>query len=377
MTLQDLIKNHEAYTDKYFLRSKEILQAENINPIVRYQVFTRQDVENFTGIHDATKFIKSIAGDKVKIYSIKEGDSYKAKEPIMKLEGRVQDLVDLETGYLEILSGNITGKINLGEVREKAKAIIQAAEEKPVIYMGARHFHYDLDEKIAKICKEEGFVGSSTDIGAKAWNAEGIGTIPHALIISYTAHMNENCIAGNPTVEAAKAFDKVIDKKVKRIVLIDTFNREITDSIETAKAVKNLSSVRIDTCGENYSEGSLSIELPKLNVDEKYLNGKGVTIASIWALRQGLDKAGFGNIELVVSSGFNEEKTVAFIEADKTFQKLYGKTLFDVIGTGSVAKPIMTTGDIVAYFSEKQNKWVEMHKVGRPEIYSDKLQEVK
>ena len=35
------LENIEQYTDKYFLRAKQILEQENINPIVRMQVFAR------------------------------------------------------------------------------------------------------------------------------------------------------------------------------------------------------------------------------------------------------------------------------------------------------------------------------------------------
>ena len=86
---------------------------------------------------------------------------------------------------------------------------------------------------------------------------------------------------------------------------------------------------------------------------------------------------GLGNLEFVVSSGFNAEKTAAFVSADRIFQDEYKIPLFTAIGTGSIANPIMATADIVAYFSEKQGKWVEMHKVGRPEIKTSRLKEVK
>jgi nicotinate phosphoribosyltransferase len=365
-----LVKNYREYTDKYFLRSKDILNAEGINPIVRYQVFARKDAPELKGVNEAVEFIRGVVGDRVKIYSLKEGTEYHANEPIMKLEGRVQDLVDLETVYLGILSGNLTGDINLHAVREKAKAIKRAAGDKPVFYFGARHFHPNLDEKLARICYEEGFVGASTDIGAKAWKAKGLGTIPHALVLAYEINMKENGKTGNPTVEAAKGFDKYIDKKVPRIVLNCTYNREITDSIESAKAVPNLKGTRIDTCGENYSQGVA----PGLNGNEK-----GVTIEGVWALRRGLDETGFGNLEITVSSGFNEGKTEAFMEADRIYQKMYEKPLFDNIGTGSLADSFMTTSDICAYFSEKEGKWKPLSKTGRKELFGKdkRLEEVK
>jgi len=381
-TQQTTRENYEEYTDKYFLRARQILEAEGINPIVRYQIFARKNISRLKGIEEAVGFIRSIVNNKVKIYALRDGQEYRAGEPIMKIEGRVQDLIDLETIYLGILAGALTreccGEINFSEIRGNARRIVEAAKNKKVFYFGARHFHPTLDERIARICQEEGFAGCSTDIGARAWNDKGIGTIPHALILSYAAHMQEKEMRGNATVETAKSFNKYVDKKIPRIVLIDTFNREITDSLETAVNLENLQAVRIDTCGENYAQGSQKIKLPKIDVPEKYLRGRGVTISVVWALRQALDKQGFEDVGIVVSSGFNADKTLAFIEADRVYQETHSRELFNSIGTGSLANnSIMTTSDIVAYFSEKDNEWKPIAKKGRCEIKSDRLEEVK
>lgn len=378
MKEKNLNENYEKYTDKYFLRARQILESEGINPKVRYQIFAR--IPGIVkGMSDAVNFIKSMTGDRAKIYALRDGQEYNACEPLMKLEGRVQDLVELETIYLGLLAGELTGNIDMVEVRKKARNIKNAAEDKAVLYFGARHFAPELDERIAKICQEEGFVGCSTDIGARAWNTKGEGTIPHALILSYNAYLRENNIEGNATVEAAKGFDRNISESVPRIVLIDTFNREITDSLETAVALPNLAGVRIDTCGENYAQGSRETEnkLSKLDIAGKYLRGKGVTIAGTWALRKALVENEYKNISLVVSSGFNAEKTTAFMKADKIFQQKYNIPLFTAIGTGSISNPIMTTSDIVAYFSEKYDKWLPNSKVGRYEIESKRLEEIK
>src|SRR3989338_2990902 len=375
----NIAEQYREYTDKYFSRTRQILEAEGINPLVRYQGFARKG-NTARGVDEAVDFARNVAGNKARAYALKDGELYEPCEPLIKLEGRVQNLVELETGYLGMISGGLTGKIYMGDVREKARAIVKAAQGKTVLYFGARHFHYSLDEEIAGICKEAGFAGTSTDAGARAWGAKGRGTIPHALTVTYAAWMHENNIDGNATVEAAKGFDKNIDKAVPRVVLIDTFNREIDDTIATAKALKDrLHGVRIDTCGENYAQGAREIEaeLPNLDVPEKYLKGKGVSIAAVWALRKAMLNEGLGNLEFVVSSGFNAEKTAAFVSADRIFQDEYKIPLFTAIGTGSIANPIMATADIVAYFSEKQGKWVEMHKVGRPEIKTSRLKEVK
>ena len=172
-TIGDKMNNYKEYTDKYFLRSKKILQELGINPLVRYQVFARKDIDSIKGIEETTSFIRQHA-PKAHIYSVDRSSGYSGNTAAMKIEGRVQDLIDLETVYLGILSGRNSPELDFDDVRKRTKEIVAAAQGKPVFYFGARHFHPEDDERIARICREEGFVGTSTDIGAKAWEKRGI-----------------------------------------------------------------------------------------------------------------------------------------------------------------------------------------------------------
>lgn len=349
----NLPKNHELYTDKYFLRSKEILQKDNLNPIVRYRVFARK-----SGNFNRDEAIEII--EKYSNLSNKGGHIYalpnrrnKPNETLMLIEGKIQDIIDLETMYLGSNSRTLTGRDpDMKKVKENAEKIVNFADV-PVIYFGARHFHYSLGEEISRICFEAGMVDSSTDIGAKIAGKKGVGTIPHALILIY----------GN-TVKVAQAFDKHMPKEIPRVVLIDTYNKEIDDSIETAKSLDNLAAVRIDTCGENYAQGINDISLDELAGLDKYVDGKGVKIRGVWALRRALDKE-YPNVEIFVSSGFNPKKTRAFTEANKLYEQNYGKKLFTGIGTGSIEDVIMATSDIVARYDEDKELWLPCSKVGR------------
>lgn len=366
------------YMDKYFLRSKEILREAEINPTLRFQVFARRG-GIVKGVDEAADFIREITEDKATIYALKNRMFYETGEPLMKIEGQAQDLIEWETGYLQIIAGALTEYVDMDKISQNAKAIVEAAENKPVIYFGARHFATTLDEKIAKICKEAGFVGCSTDIGARAWNNKGLGTVPHALILAIAAYMQENGIQNNPTVEAAKLFDEYIEPSVPRIALIDTFGWDVYDAVATAKAVSSLAGVRIDTCGERYAQGALEIQLPEvefreLNIPKRYIRSKGVSIAGTWILRKGLNEAGYENVESTVSAGFNAAKIKAFVKADKVFQRKYGSPLFSSIGTGSVyGKAVNVTSDICAFFNKRVDAWVPMIKTGRSEMFSNKL----
>src|SRR3989344_897993 len=352
MKTSQLPEKHEPFTDKYFLRSKEILQKDNINPIVRYRVFARK-AGNFDR-DESIEIIEKYSGLSNKqghVYALPNGRN-KPLDTLMLIEGRVQDLIELETMYLGVISAELTNKeIDMKKVKKNAERIVEEANV-PVIYFGARHFHYSLDPEISRICLEDGMKDSSTDIGAANIGKKGAGTIPHALVLTYGS-----------TVKAAKAFDKYIPKEIPRVVLIDTYNKEIDDSVATAKALGNLAAVRVDTCGENYSQDYDSVDLTELKGLEKYVDGKGVTIKGVWALRRALDK--YPDVGIFVSSGFNAEKTKAFTEASKIYEQKYGKKLFTGIGTGSVEDVVMATSDIVARFDEKKQLWVPCSKVGR------------
>jgi len=367
------MKDYQQHTDKYFLRSKLILEKENINPLVRYQVFVRKDIDYLKGVNKAVAFIKEHAPN-AKIYALKDGQYCASCEPIMKIEGTVQDLIDLETVYLGHISGALTGELKGSTIHHNAYGIMRAAKDKPVFYFGARHFSPDSDNMITGICHDVGFAGCSTDFGARHWDSEGIGTVPHALILSIHAHLKETNDETNPTAKTAQLFDKHIPGRVLRIILIDTYNREVDDTFASLKIAK-VGGVRIDTCGENRSQYADWIKENRFeNCTDKYMSGNGVTIPAVWALKYKLHERGFDDIKITISSGFNPEKTAAFIAADEAFQMAYKIPLFDTIGTGSIYPGvIMATSDIVAYYSEKDKKWLEHHKTGRGENPNKRL----
>jgi nicotinate phosphoribosyltransferase len=187
-----------------------------------------------------------------------------------------------------------------------------------------------------------------------------MGTTPHILILSYAA-------AGSvdPTADAARAFDRYVDRSVPRVILIDTFNREIDDALEAARALGDrMAGARIDTCWENVAQGADAQKLPPIQADPRYLRGGGVTIPAVWALRRALDEGGFPETTLFVSSGFDAAKTAAFVEARKVYGELYGKALFDGIGTGSLLPGgRMATADMVQV--RRDGRWIDCAKTGR------------
>lgn len=381
---------HEMYADKYFLRTAEILKAEGLNPWVKAQVFVRQGPGEVAGVHEAIAVIENYSklrehGGVIK--AVAEGSTYKAKDALITLEGPIQDMVELETMYLGVLTKQITkvndgvGQVDLKQAEERMRKVVEAAGGRPVSYFGARHWHYGEDRAISYAAHLAGAKSCSTDFGASAFDSLGVGTIPHALENIYAWKYGKV----NAVVEATKAFDRVIDPAVPRIALIDYNNKEITDSIAVAKALGNrLEAVRVDTCGENVAQGGLTgpddpaaqawrakgLKLPaKSDPDAKYWYGTGVTVTGVYALRTALDAAGYTNVKIILTSGFGSvDKVNAFVKAEEALKV----RLFDSLGVGGIFKPCRTaTMDIVGVGTPE--KLERMSKVGRYEMPNNNL----
>jgi nicotinate phosphoribosyltransferase len=375
---ETLPKSHEPYTDKYFLRTGEILRAENLNPWVRAQVFIRKGPGKAYGIDEAIAILErygNLADVGARVYALNEGDKYGPKETLMLIEAPIQNIVELETMYLGVLSGETTLKngdpdINLDAIKLKAQEVTKAAGLRPVLYFGARHWRYDKDAEIAKAAFEGGLTAAATDIGAELIGQKGQGTTPHVL---------ENIMAWkygyeNAVPETMKAFDRVIDPNVPRIILADYRNHEIDDSLATARALGNrLNGIRIDTCGENVGQGALKYNDPKKleelvgkkviipTEDEKYWFGTGVTITGVYAVNKALKENGFNYVRTTLSSGFaNHKKVEAFTRAEE----ILGVKLYDALGVGQLFKSRAAKMDIVAV-GETLETMIPISKVGR------------
>lgn len=374
---------HQDYADKYFLRSKSIIDKEGINPWVRAQVFIRKGPGEVFGVDEAVAALDKytnlgeLGG---RVYAKKDGDSYSSKESLLVIEAPIREFIELETFYLGIISADTTRMntgvqdVDLAQAKETMRQVVDAAEGRPVKYFGARHWDFRSDAAISQAAFEGGADGASTDAGAKTQGKLGEGTIPHALENIYAFYKGKE----NAVKEATLAFDRVIDPSVPRVALIDYNNREIDDALDTAKALDGkLSAVRVDTCGENVPQGGASsadskeagalraagIQIPNAaDPDARFWYGTGVTVTGVYALRQALDDAGYQDVRIMLSSGFGDpEKVRAFARAEKTL----GTKLFDALGVGGIYKPCLAaTMDIVGV-GHTRDSILPLSKAGR------------
>lgn len=352
----DLPENHEPFTDKYFLRSRQILEKEGLNPEISVKVFARGEGQ-VTGLDEAQAIIEEYSESNETELYVTESEEFETKDPLMVLKGPAQDLINLETMYLGAVSHGLThasdehqtvDPVDFGENVGEVTDIYDV----PLLEFGARHYHWSDTEDLAREAFENGAVATSTDIGAATFGDEGIGTTPHALTII----LGEEYGRENATKKTAELFHDHMDDEIPRTTLVDTWNQEIDDALETAEFLDNQDvdyGFRVDTCGENIAQGGREYD-PE---SEAYETGPGVRIESVKALKDALIENEYRDAEIVLSSGFgNPEKAEAFHEANIEYQKKNGEKLFDAVGAGSFSEGIHATADIYEINGEEFSK---------------------
>ena len=273
-------------TDKYFLRTKEILEKDNHFPHVVMQVFCKK-YGVLCGI-DYLKMLFKEYKDDFTVWSLDDGNCFTPWETVMVIQGQLNKFVHLETIYLGILA-------RCSGIASITKECVNESPEKPIFYYGSRFdsFYNQATDGYAAI------VGGATDVSTDAngclLNKEGSGTMPHALIAAYNGDV----------VKALEAFDRHIDSDVKRIALVDFNNDCVTDSLACAKALGDkLYGVRLDT-----SEMIVDKSLQLLNFKETY---RGVCPELVFNVRKALDNQGYKHVKIIVSGGFNPIKIKKF-----------------------------------------------------------------
>ncbi|PZR60187.1 MAG: nicotinate phosphoribosyltransferase [Chloroflexi bacterium] len=292
--------------DAYFERTRTILAAERLDPVVTMELFPRA-AGVLCGAQEALAYLREILGNGKRIEpppiveSLHDGDRFARKEVVMRIESRYSAFGLYETAILGILaqsSGWATA----------ARQIVDAAAPIPVIGFGARHVHPSVADQMDYASVVGGCIGASTPAGARLAGLAPTGTMPHALILIF-----------GDTVKAVEAFDRHIDPSVPRVALVDTFKDEAEESVRVADALGDrLWGVRLDTPSER---GRVTPDLVK-------------------EVRARLDQAGHRHVRIVVSGGLDADRIAYFKEVEAPVDS------FAVGSAISDASPIDFTGDL-------------------------------
>jgi nicotinate phosphoribosyltransferase len=190
-------------------------------------------------------------------------------QPVLTIEGRYVDFAQYETALLGLLC-------QASGVATKSARCKKAAAGRSVVSFGARRMHPALAPMIERNAFLGGCDGVAVVKSAELIKAEPSGTMPHSLVLML-----------GDSVEAAKAFNDIIDRAVKRVVLIDTFSDEKVEAVRVAQALgPDLYAVRLDTPASR----------------------RGDLLGILREVRWELDLRGYRHVKLFVSGGLDEEE---------------------------------------------------------------------
>lgn len=330
------------YTANYFVKTKQIVEKYLPGMEITMQFFQRRDHVMVCGIDESIALLSEFAinPEQLIVEALHDGMMINNKEPVLKVTGIYEHF-----GFLESLIDGILGRRT--NTATNTYEIIQAVGKKDVFSMADRQDDYLTQAGDGYASYIAGMRKYSTDAQGSLVGIKGMGTMPHALI----------AMCDGDVVKASQLFNKTFPE-MKVTALVDYQNDCVNDSIKVAKALgSKLGAIRLDT------SLSLTDEYFKdKDVDQKAV--AGVSKELVFAVRNGLDKAGFKDVKIVVSSSFNPEKIQMF-EKNNVPVDLYG------VGSYIVNNRIIGfTGDIVRVNDKPQAK------VGRQEYANPRLERV-
>lgn len=305
------------YSDKYFNRTKYIMERDDYHPKVVMQVFQKNEAV-VGGIDEAIAILKLCSGhydkegqfingwEQLEVRALYDGEEVAPYENVLTIEGDYTLFAHLETDYLGVLARRT-------RVATNTKRVVEAASPKGVMFFPARFDHHLVQTGDGYAAYKSGALGVSTDAQAAWWGDEGLGTVPHGLIAAYNGD----------TVVATQKFAEYIDPSVNVISLVDFENDCVRTSLEVARALgPRLWGVRLDTSNTLVDK---SIQ-PMMG----QFHPTGVIPELVWNVRRALDAEGFKQVKIIASGGFNVEKIKRF-EAAQVPVDLYavGSSLFE------------------------------------------------
>ena len=276
------------YSDKYFVRAREVLLADAHDPDVTMQVFQKKDAW-LGGMDEAVAILKlCLTGghdwQDLEVRALRDGDRIAPWETVLHITGPYAAFAHLETLYLGVLARRTT-------VATNTRKVVEAAWPRSIMFFPARHDHWLVQTGDGYAAHVAGAIGVSTDAQASWWGSEGVGTVPHALIAAY----------GGDTVRATAAYARHMPDDVRVIALVDFENDSVRTSLEVARALgERLHGVRLDT-SESLVDESIRHQMGDFDP-------RGVNPQLVRNVRNALDAEGFQHVQIVVSGGFTADK---------------------------------------------------------------------
>jgi nicotinate phosphoribosyltransferase len=267
------------------------------------------------------------------IRSLQDGDRADAHEPVLQIEGDLNEFVHLETLVVGALTDGTSIATNTARV-------VEAAAGKPVLMFGARHQSHECQAGSGYAAWIGGARDVSTDEQGEWWGSKGIGTIPHALIAALDGD----------TVQATLAFAEAFPD-LPTVSLVDFDNASVRTGLQVARKLgRRLWGVRLDTSGDMIDEAIYEAIQDRLEAARGETTG--VTPRLVERMRSALDEAGYDWVRIVVSGGMTVDRIRRFERREIPVDAYgVGSALFDRAGgrfeyTQDVVRPNAKRGRV-------------------------------
>lgn len=313
------------YSSKYFLTTKNILETCNKKNVatLRFKHFSNN--VKIAGVEECLQLLRFCLPknvyQKTKIYYLPDGTITSKDEPILVIEGEYKYFCHLENIIDSILSRRTSVATNVHH-------ILEVVDTNKIIYMADRTDDYILqpyDGYSAYIAGIRNFVTEKqVEFFADKKDFQVLGTIPHALIQQFNGSL----------CDALKAYQQTYPK-AKTVALIDFYNDCLKEIHNLKNANLKVDYVRIDT-----SKSLIDKSLQKLYAKTKDNSLYGVNHELVKMVRNELDKLGYQETKIIISSSINLEQIKNYV-TKKTPIDIYG------VGKSFINVNVNFTGDLI------------------------------
>ncbi|MCI0779479.1 MAG: nicotinate phosphoribosyltransferase [Chloroflexi bacterium] len=214
--------------DVYLHRTQRILRNEGLNPRVTMEFACSRSAVLCGAMEVKAVLGKVTSEGNREVWAVEEGAEVDEGEVCLQVKAPYSSFGLYETAICGILAHSTAWATAATEV-------VRAAENVPVICVGAHSVHPSVAPVMDYAAVVGGCASGSTVLGTRLANTQPIATVSGALVQ----------LMGS-AVKAIDAFDRAVAPDVARVAYVDPRKDVVAQSVEVARAMKDrLSAVRL------------------------------------------------------------------------------------------------------------------------------------
>ena len=261
--------------DVYLHRTQRILRNEGLNPLVTMEFACSRSAVLCGAMEVKAVLGKVTSEGNREVWAVEEGTEVEEGEICLQVKAPYSSFGLYETAICGILAHSTAWATAATEV-------VRAAENVPVICVGAHSVHPSVAPVMDYAAVVGGCASGSTVLGTRLANTQPIATVSGALVQ----------LMGD-AVKAIDAFDRAVAPDVARVAYVDPRKDVVAQSVAVARAMKDrLSAVRL----------------------ARVPGGVSVQADIVREVRQRLDAVGAKKVMIVLSGRMSPERVRTLLD---------------------------------------------------------------